>query len=260
MGTTEGGLTADSLAGRTGALRAALDWWALAGVDTLVSALPRSWLEPTAAPEPPDRALARATAPAALARATPEVGADYARFETLSELHAHVRDRWPGAPLFDGVAATGILVVGEAPSATDLETGRPFTGPAGALLDRMLGAIGLGRQSCGITLVAPLRPAPGPPRPEDIEADLALTRAHLRLLAPRAILLLGATATRVLTGATAPISAVRGRPLEVAAGERAVPAVATFNPAYLLRRPEDKALAWADLLAFRALLAGTVRA
>lgn len=256
MNAAEGRPIADGVGQGVGLVRAALDWWALAGVDVPVAATPRSWLGP--APRAPDHApVPRRPAPRRVAAAPsgPDE-AEFGRFRTLVELHAHVRANWPGAPLFDGVAESGILVVGEAPSATDLETGRPFTGPAGALLDRMLAAIGLDRGGCGITLVAPRRPLPGPPRPEEIAADLPLTRAHLRLLSPRAVLLLGGTAAQVLAGGTAPVSQLRGRLLEVDAGGRPVPAFATFNPAYLLRRPEDKALAWADLLAFRTLLAG----
>jgi DNA polymerase len=254
MEATEGVLSADGPNSGSATARAALDWWSLAGVDTLVAALPRSWLDVAPAGEPHVQAPAVARRPAAPAR-PPAGEEDFTRFDTLEAFHAHVRGRWPGAPLFDGVAGTGILVIGEAPSAADLETGRPFTGPAGKLLDRMLAAIGLDRGGCGITLLAPRRAAPGPPPQEDIARDLPLTQAHLKLLAPRAILLLGATATHVLTGETAPISALRGRPFSVPAGDRAVPALASFNPAYLLRRPEDKALAWADLLAFRAMLA-----
>ncbi|WP_448581145.1 uracil-DNA glycosylase [Thermaurantiacus sp.] len=249
MNAREGLLPADHHEARASTVRAVLEWWALAGVDTPVAARPRSWL----LADPPGT-LQRAKPPRPAPR-VPESRDDFARFQSVADFHAYARKRWPGAPLFDGVAEGGIVVVGEAPSAADLETGRPFTGPAGMLLDRMLDSIGLNRQRCGITLVAPLRPAPGPPRPEDIEADLPFTKAHLRLLAPRAILLLGATAARVLTGEAAPISALRGRPQQVVVGGCTALALATFNPAYLLRRPEDKKLAWADLLAFRALLA-----
>lgn len=260
MVVTDGPLAAAGPDSHLATLRAALDWWALAGVDTLVAALPRSWLDPAPHAKTPERPVgARPLTRPPAATAGPGAGG-FDRFGNLAALHAHVGETSPGAPLFDGVPDTGILLVGEAPSATDLETGRPFTGPAGQLLDRMLAAIGLDRRGCGITLLAPRRPMPGPPGAEDIAADLPLTHAHLRLLAPRMILLLGATVTRVLAREPAPITAVRGQWRTVTVGDWSVPALPTFNPAYLLRRPEDKALAWADLLAFRARLDGRVAA
>jgi DNA polymerase len=156
--------------------------------------------------------------------------------------------------LADGNPDSGILILGEAPSAEDLRTGRPFTGPAGHLLDRMLAAIGLDRSGCYITLLCPRRRVPGPPEEQDIARDLPLTLRHIRLAAPRHLLLLGGTPAQTLTGNPAPISKLRGQPLDLVADGHRVRAVATFNPAYLLRRPADKALAWADLLAFRRLI------
>jgi DNA polymerase len=143
------------------------------------------------------------------------------------------------------------MILGEAPSADDLRTGRPFSGPAGQFLDRMLAAIGLDRSGCRIALLCPRKPTPGTPSPDEIAADLALTRAHIRLAAPRHILLLGANPVQALTGNATPITRVRGSWLQVDAGAGPVPALATFNPAYLLRRPEEKARAWADLLALK---------
>lgn len=260
----------DGPVARAEAARALLGWWVLAGVDTAVRARPVPWLDlgeeaPTEAAAPPERANAgsarerpavplppRADRPAEPATRSAWQGLD--RFDTLEALHAHVRKLVPNAPLLDGAATSGVLVIGDSPSAADLETGRPFSGPAGQLLDRMLAAIGLDRSCCGITLLTPCRPLPGPASPEDIAADLPLTLAHLRLLRPRRMLLLGATATQALARTDEAISRVRGRPLEVAAEGLRVPALATFNPGYLLRRPEDKALAWADLLAFRRML------
>lgn len=152
-----------------------------------------------------------------------------------------------GAPFADGNPDSRLMILGEAPSAEDLRTGRPFTGPAGMLLDKMLAAIGLDRSSAYITLLCPEKPVPGTPTPDEIAAAMPLMRAHLRLAAPRLILLLGQNPMQALTGETTAISKVRGRWLAV----QETPALATFNPAYLLRRPEEKAKAWADLLAFR---------
>lgn len=156
----------------------------------------------------------------------------------------------------DGNPAAGLVVVGEAPSAADLETGRPFSGPAGQLLDRMLAAIGRDRGSAYLTLLCPRLPHPGPPPDDAIAADLALTLEHLRLVAPRAVLVLGAIPARSLLGRSEPIAALRGTWCELDLGDVRVPALPTFNPAYLLRRPDAKRAAWADLLALKARLGG----
>ena len=236
-----------------GDIAALLHWWSLSGADTLTSDTPASWLElQDAGPAAPALQPVQkpATARPLVAHAA-SGDAPFADAPTLDALHAMVRARNPGTPLADGNPASGILIMGEAPSAEDLRSGRPFTGPAGVFLDRMLAAIGLDRSGCYITLLAPRRRVPGPPPPDAIAADLPLARAHVRLAAPRHILLLGAAASQSMTGNTTPIGKLRGSWLDVDTGAGVVPALATFNPAYLLRRPEDKALAWADLLAFR---------
>ncbi|TPE60194.1 uracil-DNA glycosylase [Sandaracinobacter neustonicus] len=224
------------------ALAALLNWWKLAGVESLVGENPVPWLR---AAEPD-----QLTAPAPRAPAPPPRTAAegwWTSAESLAALTAEVAARHPRAPFADGNAASGLMIMGEAPSAEDLRSGRPFSGPAGIFLDRMLAAIGRDRSSCYIALLCPRRATPGPAAPEDIEQDIALTMAHIRLAAPRHLLLLGANPAQALTGETAPITRLRGNWLSVGG----IPALASFNPAYLLRRPEEKALAWADLLALK---------
>jgi DNA polymerase len=229
-------------------IAALLGWWKLAGVDTLVGETPTDWF---VGETPTDRFAQAEPAPAVAASAAARpisIGPDpFAAVATLADLAAMVRADWAGVPFADGNPASGIMIMGESPSAEDLRTGRPFTGPAGQLLDRMLAAIGLDRTSCYIGLVVPRRRIPGTPSPDDIAADLPLARAHVRLAAPRLLLLMGGTASQALSGDKTPIGKLRGTWLNV----EGAPALATFNPAYLLRRPEDKALAWADLLAFK---------
>lgn len=234
-----------------GDIASILDWWKLAGVDTIVSDEPTAWFSAPEASEsydaPPQPAPAVQPAPP-----RPVEQGWWTAITTLPDLAAQMAARHPRAPFADGNPQSGLMILGEAPSADDLKTGRPFTGPAGQFLDRMLAAIGLDRTSCYIALLCPRRPIPGPPTPEDIAQDIALTRAHIRLAAPRHLLLLGANPVQALAGETAPITRVRGSWLSVDAGAAApVPALATFNPAYLLRRPEEKARAWADLLALK---------
>lgn len=225
-------------AGTPAAVAALLDWWKLSGVDGLLHDTPQGWF----APEPevgPERAVRTP-----VSRPAAPTADSYSAVASLAELKAMVRS---GAPFADGNPESGVMILGEAPSAEDLRTGRPFTGPAGLLLDKMLAAIGLDRSSAYITLLCPEKPVPGTPTAHEIAAAMPLMWAHLRLAAPRLILLLGQNPMQALTGETTAISKVRGRWLTV----QETPALATFNPAYLLRRPEEKAKAWADLLAFR---------
>jgi DNA polymerase len=236
-------------------IAALIHWWKLAGVDTPTADTATSWLAPeperpeprSAAPEP------QAERPNPIPRAARPAQPDpvWDSLDSLEALAAKVRADHPRAPFADGNPASGLLILGEAPSAEDLRSGRPFSGPAGQFLDRMLAAIGIDRTSSYIALLCPRKPTAGAPSPDEIAADRALTRAHIRLLAPRHILLLGANPVAALTGETTPISRIRGTWLEVDAGAGAIPALATFNPAYLLRRPEEKARAWADLLALK---------
>jgi DNA polymerase len=230
-----------------GEIAALLEWWKLAGVETPVNPSPQSWFAPA---EQPRREAAPVASARALRQSVPTAPQPdpYAAIASLAELRALVDAR---APFADGDPASGLMIMGEAPSPEDLRTGRPFTGPAGLFLDRLLASIGLDRSRCYISLLCPRRRVPGAPPPEAVSEELPLARAHIRLVAPRLLLLLGGTAAQALTGDQTPISRLRGRWLEVDVGAGPVPALATFNPAYLLRRPEDKALAWADLLAFR---------
>lgn len=238
---------------------ALLQWWRLAGVDHAVSNAPRNWLEAPVPKPAADRAMPVGEARPVAARrqpvpvAEPEPEEDWSAFGTWAELVAHLRAAWPLCPVLDGDPASGILLVGEAPSTEDLRTGRPFSGPAGQMLDRMLAAIGLDRSGCAIMLLAARRRIPGKPPPEAVARDLPLARRLITLLAPRHMLLMGKIPTDALGGSDQAFGAVRGRWLTVGG----TPALATCNPAHLLHRPtaENKARAWAELLAFQARIA-----
>jgi len=157
----------------------------------------------------------------------------------------------------DGNPDAGLVVIGEAPGAEEDRTGLPFVGPAGHLLDAMLASIALDRRSLLITNVLPWRP-PGNRTPSDQEIALCLPflLRHLMLLRPRHLLLLGAMATRALTGTTQGITQLRGRwtRVDVPGLADPVPALPTYHPAYLLRTPAAKRSAWHDLLLLRRIL------
>jgi DNA polymerase len=149
----------------------------------------------------------------------------------------------------DGTPAHRILFIGEAPGKEEDAAGLPFVGRAGKLLDRMLAAIALDRRNnVYITNVLNWRP-PGnrDPAPEEAAACLPFLRRHIELVDPEIIVLLGAVAARHVLGRTDGIMRLRGNWLEYHVHGRMVPVMPTLHPAYLLRRPIEKKLAWRDL-------------
>jgi uracil-DNA glycosylase family 4 len=157
------------------------------------------------------------------------------------------------------------LVVGEAPGENEDIQGEPFVGQAGQLLDNMLKAVGLNRQGRGaqgvyIANVLKCRPpANRNPQPEEVLQCEPYLRRQVALLQPQIILALGRFAAQSLLQhsvpdvATMPLGKLRGQ----VHGYEGVPVIVSYHPAYLLRTPQDKAKAWADLcLAMDVMRAG----
>ncbi len=144
-----------------------------------------------------------------------------------------------------GDESAGWLFVGEAPGAEEDERGEPFVGQAGQLLDAMLAAIGLERgNDVYIANAVKCRPPDNhSPTAEEMAACRPYLERQVALLKPRLIVALGRPATQTLLQEEIKISAVRGQLLKF----RDTPLVVTYHPAYLLRKPSDKAKAWEDL-------------
>lgn len=155
----------------------------------------------------------------------------------------------------DGTPGAPVMIVGEAPGRDEDEIGRPFVGRAGQLLDKMLAAIGLTREHVYIANTVPWRP-PGnrTPTPQEIAICLPFIARQIELSAPKILLTMGAPATQTLLGQKEGILRLRGRWFEYAMTGRTIPALATLHPAYLLRQPSQKALAWRDLRALSTRL------
>jgi uracil-DNA glycosylase family 4 len=151
----------------------------------------------------------------------------------------------------DGTPAGRIMVIGEAPGRDEDRVGKPFVGRAGQLLDKMLASIGLDRtRNCYITNVINWRPPENrDPSPEEAATCLPFLRRHIELANPGLIVLLGAVAARHVMGISDGIMKTRGRWLEYRVGAAMVPVMPTLHPAYLLRQPAHKKLAWRDLQA-----------
>jgi DNA polymerase len=148
----------------------------------------------------------------------------------------------------DGNPDSRILFIGEAPGRDEDRIGLPFVGRAGKLLDKMLAAIDLDRSKAYITNVINWRPPDNrDPSPEEAAMCLPFLRRHIDLVDPEVMILLGAVAVRHVMGRSDGIMKTRGHWLEYNVGSRMVPVMPTLHPAYLLRQPAHKKLAWRDL-------------
>lgn len=156
----------------------------------------------------------------------------------------------------DGNSEARVMLIGEAPGAEEDRQGKPFVGPSGQLLDRMLATIGLDRGKVYITNVIYWRP-PGnrPPTPAEIAACQPFLERQIELLQPALIVFVGGIAARALLGLKEGVTKLRGRRFNYPLSDgRRIPCLVTFHPAYLLRQPGNKRFAWRDLLAVRRLL------
>ncbi|MCA0871801.1 uracil-DNA glycosylase [Seohaeicola saemankumensis] len=151
----------------------------------------------------------------------------------------------------DGVAGAPVMIIGEAPGRDEDREGRPFVGRAGQLLDRMLDAIALNRaENVYITNVLPWRPPQNrDPLPEEIAMLKPFLKRHVELARPKVIVLMGNISCQAVLGKRG-ITRLRGQ-WDDAMG---VPVLPMFHPAYLLRQPQAKRAAWADLLDLNARL------
>jgi uracil-DNA glycosylase family 4 len=155
-----------------------------------------------------------------------------------------------------GNANADLMFVGEAPGATEDQTGLPFVGRAGKLLDDLLAEVGLARGDVFITNVICCRP-PGnrDPLPEEIEACKPYLYKKIELIEPKVICTLGNFATKLLTGDQTGITKVHGRPQEREVGGRVVLLFPIFHPAAALRTDSVKQLLREDFAKLPPLLA-----
>ncbi|MCU4179035.1 uracil-DNA glycosylase family protein [Bosea sp. BH3] len=203
-----------------------------------------------AAATAPDDAALTARAMAREARTLDELKEALAKFEgcALKATAKHL-------VFADGNPKGRIMMVGEAPGADEDRIGLPFVGRSGQLLDRMLAAIGLSRkEDVYIANLLPWRP-PGnrTPTPQEVAICLPFIQRQIELADPDILICVGGPSAQGLLGFTG-ILRSRGQWVEYDTGSRRIPAMATLHPAYLLRQPLQKRLAWRDLRALKAAL------
>ena len=152
----------------------------------------------------------------------------------------------------DGNPNSKIMLVGEAPGANEDEEGLPFVGRAGALLDKMLASIELDRKKVYISNIINYRP-PDNRRPtsEEMKRYLPFITKHIEIINPKILVLLGSTAMNALIGNEIVISKMRGKWIEKKFGNCKTSVIITFHPAFLMRQPAQKKMAWIDLKMIR---------
>jgi len=251
-------------------------WYADMGIDVALDETPVDRLAERAPARPePARALPRietatpvriaaAQAPAMPLEETSQAARAVAEAaNTLEELRAalaafegcNLRLTATQMVFADGTPGSRVMLVGEAPGRDEDLQGLPFVGRSGQLLDRMLAAIGLSRQSVYIANVVPWRP-PGnrDPAPHETAACLPFIKRQIELSDPEFLVLLGKSSAHTLLETSEGILKLRGRWRAYNTGRRVIQALPTLHPAYLLRQPLQKRYAWRDFLMLKAAM------
>lgn len=209
------------------------------------------------APRPPTSAVPD-EAQAALARqlATAAVSLDELRQHMAAFEGCNLKATAKNLVFADGNPQAAVMLVGEAPGRDEDIEGLPFVGRSGRLLDRMLAAIGLDRNSAYIANVIPWRP-PGnrTPTPHETEICRPFIERQIELVNPKVLINLGGPSAKTLLNTSEGILRLRGNwRVHTTASGIAIPAMPTLHPAYLLRTPAHKKLAWRDFLEVKAKL------
>lgn len=255
-------------------IRQLLAFYLEAGVDCALTDEPVNRLsDPDMAPPPlkaepqqapPPRSFTQGAAPVLAARGeapSPEAAIlsarEAARAAPSLEVLRELLEKFDGCALkntatrlvfADGNPQARVMFVGEAPGREEDIEGLPFVGRSGQLLNRMIAAIGLDRASAYIANVIPWRP-PGnrTPTPQETQICLPFIQRQIELVNPDVLVTLGNPSTQTLLSTREGIMKTRGRWFDYDTGTRVIRALATFHPAYLLRSPSYKRMAWQDL-------------
>ena len=176
--------------------------------------------------------------------------------DSLDEVNAEIfeqgKARYPNRTfiLGTGPANADVVIVGESPGPPDVATGKPFSGPSGELLERMMAAIEVRLENCYRTNVVKFISQGDEITQAELQFFTPLLHRELLAVSPKLIILLGNTPSKAVLNTKTPISKLRGYVQDF----QGTKAVATFNPAYLLRDPAKKREAWEDMKLVREQL------
>lgn len=258
--------------------KALLEWQLAAGVDETTGDMPTNYfavrpLQPVTTHAPAVKPHSQPLIPPSVTplHLSPSAAGNAARelannCQTIAELEEAVR-KFDGCAIkktatrtvfADGNPQAQIMIIGEAPGAQEDIQGIPFCGASGKLLDKMLLAIGLDRNSVYISNTIFWRP-PGnrQPTPEEIATCRPFVEKHIALVAPKLLILSGGTATNALLKKDQSISRLRGKLYDYTNNylNSPVKTALMYHPSYLLRQPLAKKQAWQDLLMVEKFLA-----
>ena len=273
---------------------AMLEWYKSSGVDEAILNEPGDWFaweerapqsqatarsQSQSSPRPPlpktsERETSRSKGPATPARPAPAPSASTdevilkaresaASAQSIDDLENTLQS-FEGCGLsrtatnlcfYRGAIDADIMFIGDAPGRDEDIEGKPFVGMAGGLLDKMLKSIDLEDTGVHLTNIIYWRP-PGNRAPTELESQICqpFIERQLELVAPKMVIFLGGAPAKQLLGTTEGIMRSRGKWHDLKYGDQTVSAMATLHPAYLLRTPAAKRLAWRDLLEIRAKL------
>jgi uracil-DNA glycosylase len=262
------------------AIAALLEWYVASGVDLAVDEFPQNRFEAIpSAPSPVPQIERQAiklvqpaspgnVAPVSAPLLTPDAAIQDARQRAsratnLAELKQALLE-YEGCGLkrtamqlvFEaGVAGARVMVIGDAPNADEDREGLPFSGKAGALLDRMLASIGLDRSNVYLANIVPWRP-PGnrAPTPQEIASCLPFITRQIELARPDFLLCLGGPPAQALLDQKDGVNKTRGQWFDYVVGERRIKALSTLNPAFLMKQPLQKRLVWRDMFLLKDAL------
>ena len=179
--------------------------------------------------------------------------------ETLDEVNQELLEKAKAIPALqsrvfifgEGKEGVRVAIVGESPGAPDAASGRPFMGPAGEMLSKILGSIGLKREDCYLTNTVKYISAGDELTPEIMNFFIPYLHRELAVVRPEIIIAFGATPTKALLNTKKAISQMRGEFHDYRSFAKLMP---TFNPAYLLRDPTKKREVWEDMKKVRTEL------
>ena len=170
----------------------------------------------------------------------------------ISNISCELKNHATNLVFSDGNPKSKIMLIGEAPGATEDAEGLPFVGRAGALLDKMLSSINLDRKSVYISNIINFRPPENRrPTEDEIRRYLPFIARHIEIIDPKILILLGSTAMNALIENNLVISKARGRWIQKQFGKCKTSVLITFHPAFLMRQPAQKKMAWIDLKMIR---------
>jgi uracil-DNA glycosylase len=221
----------------------ALKWWEDAGVDTLVGETPRNWL----APDTPAEARGAAPPPQPAPERLPDQLDAFQAW--LVEAEMPFASASPARIGPAGDATSGLMVLVDMPSHEDLEAGSLLSGEPGALFDRMMTAIGRGRETLYLAALSPVRTATGTLDSAAAVRLATIARHHAGLVAPKALLLFGDACAKALLGA--PVAQTRGKWHELETPQGKISTLVTIRPEKLVSQPGLKKYAWEDLQLLR---------